>query len=745
MKPIKLVMSAFGSYAKCTTIDFSKFNNGIFLLTGDTGAGKTTIFDAITFALYGRASGLVRDDTRMFRSQYAKKEDDTYVELTFVYKDKEYYIKRNPEYQKPKKRGEGFTTKKPEAELVYPNNERVITKVSDVNQEVEKLLGVTYEQFRQIVMIAQGDFQRLLLASTDERADIFRKIFNTYIYKDIEERLKTYESDYKKIYDSNKSNIINRFDSIEGFESEIDKLEFEEYKKNGYEGKFEDTKNLLEKLIDNQAKKHEQIKKNKDKYTKEQSKLLVDIENVQNYEKLKNEYEKLSSNFVKLEEERKILSKKKNECKDYDKRCDKLKEENIKDKEGLDKFDNYEKALKGMQEQENSLKDNNDKMIKKQEEIKQIKEEIDRLKKELESLDGVEIKYSQLSRKKESISECVDKFISLKSLGYDLYSRQRENISLDIDKTKCDDFLNESANLENDYTSLEQEASKLLSYKKALNDMKAKIIDIDNKTSRLEDEHKVLEIKRKEMQESEERYGRAFNIFIDNQAGIIAKNLRKGEPCPVCGSTTHPNVATINEEFIKEDFNQDVIDKLKEESEKDKDKLKEISNICVGLRENIYANLRQTKDMVSELANLDKSINVDEIYEKFDSDKEVDIDSIIDILDKTKKAYNTFLEVLKSLNSKISEKYEKIQYYVNNLQTFINEYEKMSNRKLDIEKNILKNKENSLEEANKIYNEIQNTITSIKVNIKHGTNDIKQLQKEIKNATKKELEEKIKK
>ena len=168
MRPIKLVMSAFGPYASKTTLDMNLLGErGLYLITGDTGAGKTTIFDAITFALYGGASGESRDAS-MFRSKYADPDTPTEVELTFLYDGKEYYIKRNPEYDRPKSRGEGFTTEKANAELHYPDG-RIVTKLRDVNQAVEEIIGIDRDQFTQIAMIAQGDFMKLLLASTEER------------------------------------------------------------------------------------------------------------------------------------------------------------------------------------------------------------------------------------------------------------------------------------------------------------------------------------------------------------------------------------------------------------------------------------------------------------------------------------------------------------------------------------------------------------------------------------------------
>jgi len=156
MKPEKLVISAFGPYAGENTIDFEQLGeHGLYLITGDTGAGKTTIFDAITFALYGEASGTVRE-AGMFRSKYAKAETETFVELTFAYQGKEYIVRRNPEYECPKKRGTGFTTKKADAELIYPDGRQPVAKMGAVTKAVTELMGLDYKQFTQIAMIAQG-------------------------------------------------------------------------------------------------------------------------------------------------------------------------------------------------------------------------------------------------------------------------------------------------------------------------------------------------------------------------------------------------------------------------------------------------------------------------------------------------------------------------------------------------------------------------------------------------------------
>ena len=190
MKPLKLTMSAFGPYAGEVKVDFAQLGErGLYLITGDTGAGKTTIFDGITFALYGEASGNNRESD-MFRSKYAKEETPTFVELEFRYRNEVYRVRRNPEYLRPAKKGKGLTTEKADAQLEYPDG-KIITKSKEVTKAVVELIGLDRGQFTQIAMIAQGDFLKLLFAKTEDRSKIFREIFHTKEYQILQERLKT--------------------------------------------------------------------------------------------------------------------------------------------------------------------------------------------------------------------------------------------------------------------------------------------------------------------------------------------------------------------------------------------------------------------------------------------------------------------------------------------------------------------------------------------------------------------------
>lgn len=190
MRPIRLVLSAFGPYAGRTELDMDQLgDSGLYLITGDTGAGKTTLFDAITFALYGEASGKNREPG-MLRSQYAAPDTPTEVVLTFQYAGQLYTIRRNPAYIRPAKRGGGMTQQAADAEMTLPDG-RVLTRRQDVDAAVKELLGIDRGQFSQIAMIAQGDFLKLLLAPTDERQKIFRQIFGTGRYLELQNRLKS--------------------------------------------------------------------------------------------------------------------------------------------------------------------------------------------------------------------------------------------------------------------------------------------------------------------------------------------------------------------------------------------------------------------------------------------------------------------------------------------------------------------------------------------------------------------------
>lgn len=224
MKPLKLELCAFGPYASKTVVDFTLFGeSGIFLITGDTGTGKSTIFDAISFALYGEASlGKEKRSAKSFRSDYAKKEEKTYVSFEFEHKNKIYKITRNPEYTRPKLKGEGDVKESADASLLELETANVYTGVNLVNSMINDILGLTKDQFSQTVMIAQGDFMKILNANSKDRKDLFQKIFNTKLYSLFQDKLKSENSRCENNNKSIKTKIdlaLSRIDNYSEFQS----------------------------------------------------------------------------------------------------------------------------------------------------------------------------------------------------------------------------------------------------------------------------------------------------------------------------------------------------------------------------------------------------------------------------------------------------------------------------------------------------------------------------------------------
>lgn len=290
MKPLKLTMSAFGPYAGEEKVDMGLLGEqGLYLITGDTGAGKTTIFDAITFALYGEASGNQRE-ADMFRSKYAKAGTPTFVELEFLYRGQNYHIRRNPEYLRPAKKGTGMTTEKADACIQYPDG-RIVTKMKDVTKAVTDLIGLDRNQFTQIAMIAQGDFLKLLLAKTEERSKIFREIFDTKLYQILQERLKTESGALRLKYEE-----LSK--SIEQYAGQIQCEE-------GWE-QLPSIAELLEVLLlfeKNDEKKTEEFAARLIKLEKALEVLNQQIGQARNIEKIKYEIEQAGQGIAKHEPE----------------------------------------------------------------------------------------------------------------------------------------------------------------------------------------------------------------------------------------------------------------------------------------------------------------------------------------------------------------------------------------------------------------------------------------------------------
>lgn len=484
MRPVYLKMSAFGPYKGEEIVNLDLLgNSGLYLITGDTGAGKTTIFDAITYALYGNASGEDRD-AGMLRSKYADAHTPTEVELHFIYRDRCYQIKRNPEYSRPKERGEGFTTKKAGAELLLPDGE-VVTGISDVNRKVEEILGVNYGQFTKIVMIAQGAFKKFLFADTKERHDIFRKIFGTGKYFDLQEKLKSDLGDLEEERKRLRASVAQYFKDTACAENSRYELDLEKIK----DGSLDIVESLyvLENIITEDAESKKIIQKQikaLDKQIEEWSAKLGQAEELKKTRKLQKE------SIIKKE----FLEKEKIEKEYLYKEAQNRKPELEKEKEKLTILNKEMEKYTSLQEKEKAQKQ----LVKSKKNLDDRMEILDaEIKKLLETHEREKEEYKATQTAQETL-------IRFETAYKD--SLEKEKV-------------------------LEAFLEKLTEYEKVLKKQK--------------DAQKIYQKTYEEYSREKDIYEHLKKRFFDGQAGILASTLSEGQACPVCGSLTHPNLAVM--------------------------------------------------------------------------------------------------------------------------------------------------------------------------------------------------------
>ena len=491
MKPLKLTMSAFGSYAGKNVIDFTGQQQGIFLITGDTGAGKTTIFDAITYALYNQTSGGERNGN-MMRSQYAQPETETYVELEFLYRGQTYRVRRNPDYKitKTLKNGKIREQKVPHSvELTMPDGTVFPEKKNATDAKIIEILGLTADQFSQIVMIAQGDFLKLLYTKSDERKMIFSKLFRTDIYWKIQENLrrKSMEMDERiqendRAFEQEKSRIILLPESEE---LPLDEL----------------VERLRERLKD--ALKEQNLRR----------------ANVEELNKKITKYEEINKLFVSLEKIRQNGKE--------------LEARQVESKERRQQIENALKADKVLVAEQQNLR--------QQQEVEQSAQAI--------------------AKMTETLANDQEMFETLKTQLQEVEAEQKREAA-DIQKKMLaleQSFPSYEA-LQN-ARSEEQQAKKVWedlgkASEESFHKKKAGIAALKEQQKRQE---QVVEQTKKNWEqtslsasESAKHYEHMYEAFLKEQAGILAENLSAGCPCPVCGSTVHPDPAKLPDHAVTE-------------------------------------------------------------------------------------------------------------------------------------------------------------------------------------------------
>jgi exonuclease SbcC len=487
MRPLKLIISAFGPYAGKTELDLSELGaSGLYLITGDTGAGKTTLFDAITFALYGEPSGEVRE-TSMLRSKYATPDTDTYVEMLFSYGEKEYRITRNPDYQRPKKRGDGLTTQKAEASLIYPDG-RMVTGSPQVTSEIRELTGIDRSQFTQIAMIAQGDFLKLLIASTTDRQEIFRQIFQTKNYETLQNRLKSESASLGNQYNDIQRSIKQY---IDGMVCEADDvLEIDVRKAKNGQLPMGDVQELLGKLTE------------------------------QDEEKLKSE----TSALKWVEEE---ISKIDN---------------------ALGKADQDNKARKDLTKAQAALKAASEKLPELQtayDEAAEHQPEIEPLTGQIATEQAKLSQYDELDKSVMAARKKGDQLNAFQMKKIDL----DKNIQLkNQQRTTWQEELLTLKDSETRKLRLETEHDKTNDRKKQVENLSTLLREKAEINSAYEAAQSEYVENRNLADAANVTYIDLNRAFLDAQAGLLAETLSDGQPCPVCGSLEHPSPAKISDE-----------------------------------------------------------------------------------------------------------------------------------------------------------------------------------------------------
>ena len=491
MKPLKLTMSAFGSYAGKNVIDFTGQQQGIFLITGDTGAGKTTIFDAITYALYNQTSGGERNGN-MMRSQYAQPETETYVELEFLYRGQTYRVRRNPDYKitKTLKNGKIREQKVPHSvELTLPDGTVFPEKKNATDAKIIEILGLTADQFSQIVMIAQGDFLKLLYTKSDERKMIFSKLFRTDIYWKIQENLrrKSMEMDERiqendRAFEQEKSRIIPLPESEE---LPLDEL----------------VERLRERLKD--ALKEQNLRR----------------ANVEELNKKITKYEEINKLFVSLEKIRQTGKE--------------LEARQAESKERRQQIENARKADKVLVAEQQNLRQQQaveqsaQAIAKMGETLADDQEMFETLKTQLQEAEAKQKREAADTQKKMlALEQSFPSYEALQNARSE--EQQAKKVWEDLRKTSEESFHKKAAGIA------------------ALKEQQKRQEQIVEQTKKNWEQTSLS------ASESAKHYEHMYEAFLKEQAGILAENLSAGCPCPVCGSTVHPDPAKLSDHAVTE-------------------------------------------------------------------------------------------------------------------------------------------------------------------------------------------------
>lgn len=695
MRPIELKMSAFGPFAGLTTLKLDALGtDGLYLITGDTGAGKTTIFDAIIYALYGEASGNIRT-TDMLRSKYANADTATFVELTFVFKDKTYIVRRNPEYLRPSKRGEGrFTKESAKAQLTMPDKE-VITGLVSVNNKIIEIIGLNKNQFSQIAMLPQGEFMRLLLADTKQRIEIFREIFDTEPYLLLQDRIKKDANElYRLVSDYKKSMAQYVADVYCDENSEYNQALINI--KNDSQMSIKEILDIIDKIIaqdkscaDEYDKAIISIDKGIDQLN---SKLTIAIQT----ERIKDDYKSALTQLNNLTDEyENVYSIYKAEC-EKDSERNELSLNIEKSSEKLESYELLEKYKKDYGKKLDKINNITQDIHEDTNSLNECIKQIDNCKKEADILKNTELEIEKLNSK---ISDIIKKKEGVEYLK-DVFERKIKAVS-QADEAK------------------DRYMSAFAAYEEANN-----------------------------------RYLKMEKAFFNEQAGIMAAALEEGQPCPVCGSVTHPVPAVAGDDAPTEmqlkKYKIYVEDKSKECSELSSQsgllsgQAESMNNMFFSSIVNFNTQWKEALDNSSD----DETIRVDIIQLLADLGKILD-EAMLEKknADENISKYNNLIKMLSDYDKKVEQFKDKINKSKNelailstqneNMQKQISQLEKeLGNKDIMQAKKLINDMKLKKVQLDKAYEAAKKQYDEYTINIKTLKNRISDLQKQISHTDK---------
>jgi exonuclease SbcC len=531
MKIISLTMNAFMTYKEKTTIQFDEFiDHGLYLISGPTGAGKTTIFDAMTFALYGVASGSTRNQS-YFRSDFADVKDETYVEMTFELHRKRYTIKRSPTYTRP-----GYkTAKMANAYLTY--DQTTIEGVKEVNQKINQLLGVNVQQFKQIVMIAQGEFSKLIYASSEEREHVLRHIFHSEPLVQFENLLKEEAKKNKDQYLLSSQQLFSRFQLL-SLPTEFMKQHSETFHPSYLEEASQENNHIYQESLQ-LKEQYEKSKYNYDVFSKDYYQKEKHNQDLLEYQRLQKEYDQLN-----LQEET---------INDLKKDIDKIK---IIEQNQSFIYQHHQTTIDLKQVQEQY-----DQLIQKRKEtsllFQQIEKEYQLLPQQKENKDNLLIQieknkqaiqkqkeYLQIQKQHHSCDQNIEKL----KREYQQYQQSHDKLVKRMERDQ--ENVNHLAELQLDLQQKERIVKEVNEKRVAIHELS----QLYDTLTELQDHHYDLSNQYKKIdalyQKTLQRYQLEDENFKCQQAGILAMRLKDNEPCPVCGSLHHPHLATLSSQVL---------------------------------------------------------------------------------------------------------------------------------------------------------------------------------------------------